>query len=327
MDVGNDHSSHERFFSSVSPRRRTTISRLAFSTDSSTRPSRKTSWSVTAPGNRAITRSLPERSTLLRERARPLRAPANQISSASGDQASPQRLDHPSVRLSRLPSRSTIEIDPASSPFCGCSAKATRSPVGETRTWLNQPEGLHEDFPGGELQPVAIGAPADQGEIPAVGDQSACWMSSATSRGAPPERGARAIVPRLIQPELQAGLQGQRQLACGGDSQEIGVLESQGPRLGALRARGEDLGGLSLPGRAVEDGGAVGGEARRADEPAAEGQALVAGQRATAGALRCAGPPGRPRQPPRRRGPPGGRPGAVSGEPGRQARRPPARRR
>src|ERR1700687_934891 len=75
------------------------------------------------------------------ELAPPEALAVNQTSSPSGDQAKPSSPAHPLENTVRFPRRSTIETHPRLSPRIGCSRNATRSPFGDTRASLTQPEG------------------------------------------------------------------------------------------------------------------------------------------------------------------------------------------
>ena len=65
----------------------------------------------------------------------------NQISRPSGDQARFPMSSHPADSVVIFPDRSTTATSPRLSVRTGCSAKAMRSPDGETRMPLIHPAG------------------------------------------------------------------------------------------------------------------------------------------------------------------------------------------
>ena len=77
------------------------------------------------------------------------REPVNQISSRAADQARPIKPFHPVDKILFLPVRSTTQTEPATSLSIGWSRKAIRSPFGETRTKVIQPEVSYKTFPMG----------------------------------------------------------------------------------------------------------------------------------------------------------------------------------
>ena len=95
----------------------------------------------------------------------------------------------------RAPARSTLMTSPPSSPCVGWWRKATRSPSGETRTWLSQPAVSKSVVPTGYSTrhfPEALRMTA---RLAPSGPQSAHCTSSRISRGAPPSSAAWATIP------------------------------------------------------------------------------------------------------------------------------------
>ena len=174
----------------------------------------------------------------------------------------------------RPPARSTLITAPPSSPSVGWWRNATRSPSGDTRTWLTQPAVSNSTLPIGYSTRHLPSTRRMTARLAPSGPQSAHCTSSRISRGAPPRSGAWASVPLQTKRPAQWRSSESAIWPVARDREDLGLRQREGARLRALGARREEPARLALPGRAVDHGLAVGGEARGEDRPAPERQAL-----------------------------------------------------
>ena len=181
----------------------------------STRPSWRTSCSVSAPGTRVTSRRCPASETACRARDPPADAAVNQTSPPSGDQASPRAVIHPDESTRLWPSRSTTATAPASSPRIGCSMKATRLAARRDARVGEKPGARFVDGSSDRkldaVAPVARRAPRRGSRRRARSRRA--WTDSSTSRGAPPDSESARQRPRRRERPDRAGAERDRHLA------------------------------------------------------------------------------------------------------------------
>ena len=133
---------------------------------------------------------------------------------------------------------------------------------------------LEERRPHRVLDPALPGDPADDGEARALGPPVGPLHVLEDLPRRPAEQRRLGHDPRPDEAPRPVAVEREGHLARRGDGEDLRLRQREGARLRALGPGREQPAGLSFPGRAVDHGLAVGGEARREDRPAAEGEPL-----------------------------------------------------